>query len=374
MSFLGLEAGDLIDIACVPDDVYCPAEYHSTSQGNVYVGWVGWKGWENVVCEKPDEVIQRANGERVRLAKAWVMLSDKIPHWPCIVYIRTPFSESGADFLRSEKRAFIVLTGKKGYPIGPYYPHGVWFNTKHITPFRGSYQNERIRAGIDHSNPKLAENFKVAIDTIMSPQFRLHREPVVDHPFRWDGALDAGMKQSSAGVGAGAGGIRKRKREDKSDDVVDASSSSSGGRAKRSKDDVLAAPHRHRAEDRATVDACNLFDSRLRVPLDTVENSSSKLREARNALPNLLKYADIVEPEPFALARVTSVVYELPTPLPKQGSRLPSMRREKPRATKLAALCQPTAPEAHAQAQGQGQARGQAARKAGRPKKTAASS
>jgi hypothetical protein len=313
------------------------------------------------------------------MAKAWVMLSDKMPHWPCVVYIRTPFSASGADFLRTEKRVFIVPTGKKAYPLIPYYP-GVWFATKHISPFRGPYQDERIRAGIGHSNSKLAENFKVAIDTIMSPQFRLHKEPVVDHPFRWEGALDTSGKHSSAsavavaGAGAGAaavavavagaGGARKRKQDDKSDDV-DALSSSGGGRTTRTKEDVLAAPIRHCEEARRTVGVCNMFDARLCVPKDVEGNSSLKQREARNALPNLLSYVGICESEPFALARLTSVAHPFPPPRPKMSR--PSMRRQKPRTTKLAALSQSTAPV-------QAQAQAQAARKRGRPKGKASTS
>lgn len=98
------------------------------------------------------------DGKRIRLARAWVSLTNSTPHWPCVLWVCSAFDFGGMTYMKREKRVFIKPMGSRKAPLVPYH-HGVWHDVTRIEPFLGYYHDARVEAGRNHKNQTVAANF-----------------------------------------------------------------------------------------------------------------------------------------------------------------------------------------------------------------------
>jgi hypothetical protein len=105
----------------------------------------------------------------VRRCRGWAVLQPPKPgkssggsaldfFWPCVIYLRAPLNQDGADFLVSETKLMVIPCGPaehKNAPLRPY-KHGVWVDTRWVFPFListttavESDRSDRIRVGLE---------------------------------------------------------------------------------------------------------------------------------------------------------------------------------------------------------------------------------
>ena len=81
----------------------------------ITVKYIGWSSEWNETLKRMSEITSRivSHGTFVKKCKIWVKISDNLPKWPGIVYIRKPKpgSAKGISYLKEEQRLYIELYG-----------------------------------------------------------------------------------------------------------------------------------------------------------------------------------------------------------------------------------------------------------------------
>ena len=106
------------------------------------------------------------------------------------MYIRQPKagSELGQQYLKEERKCFVVPYGPYLGPLKPYH-HGVWIVAKQIVPF-SKKKSERMEEG---NNSRYTEIFSAALKQMMDDK------SVDDYDFKFCGTLDVSGSVSRRG-------------------------------------------------------------------------------------------------------------------------------------------------------------------------------
>eukprot|EP01033_Poteriospumella_lacustris_P005417 gene5417-3859_t len=154
--------GDEVDVAI--DDVYCPATIIAVTQTYVRIHYLGWED-PSYDTNIHDMGILYPPFSYVQRVKIWAGLSNRIPYWPCVAYIRPAVNNLpvGVAYLKSEKCIF-VIPAMKHLPELAEWAAGRWIDTYSFQAFSKNFTRKKLL------QPSL-ENF---LETAM---FELENDP-----------------------------------------------------------------------------------------------------------------------------------------------------------------------------------------------------
>ena len=174
-----LKENDIVDILD-NNDVYCPAKVlQIRRKEGILVRYIGWDDAWNEVITDMSRIEEKETF--VSRYKCWVLLSEKIPIWPCTMFVRMPKPGSikGVSYLRMESKVFIVPCGPNKNPIH-IYKHGVWFSPSNITPFHDIAEEKHVEFGL---SSKYEVIFQEALNEIYTSNAK-------DSMFKFDGTYE----------------------------------------------------------------------------------------------------------------------------------------------------------------------------------------
>lgn len=159
---LSFRVGDEVDVAI--DDVYCPATIIAVTQTYVRIHYLGWED-PSYDTNIHDMGILYPPFSYVQRVKIWAGLSNRIPYWPCVAYIRPAVNNlpAGVAYLKSEKCIF-VIPAMKHLPELAEWAAGRWIDTYSFQAFSKNFTRKKLL------QPSL-ENF---LETAM---FELENDP-----------------------------------------------------------------------------------------------------------------------------------------------------------------------------------------------------
>ena len=73
-----------------------------------YLQKPGWgKKYDEVIT--PEKIVPAFS--KVRRTRGWVKLDHSLPHWPCVIFLRTGKSAVGVESLELEPKVFVMPFG-----------------------------------------------------------------------------------------------------------------------------------------------------------------------------------------------------------------------------------------------------------------------
>eukprot|EP00981_Chlorochromonas_danica_P007673 scaffold1849_cov163-Ochromonas_danica.AAC.2 len=192
----GFEAGiqpcwkvdDLIDVLSA-EFVYCPAVIVGIKQVRgkpVYrIHYIGWGDSYDEDIKDSKRIFPESTF--TKQVKLWAKLSDRLPYWPSIGYIRQPSIENdiGIAELKLEKKIYIRPCGQLNKFTSPYH-HGVWLESFRLESFEKD-KNIRKVAGLEYPNTVFQMEFQTAFEACES---NLVAKCI---NFRFDGSLELNL-------------------------------------------------------------------------------------------------------------------------------------------------------------------------------------
>lgn len=134
--------GEGVDVAV--DDIYCPATIVQSTEMYVRIHYLGWDSCFDTNIH--DMSILYPPFSYVQRVKVWAGLSNKIPYWPCVAYIRPAVKNSpnGVAYLKSERCIFVVpaLQYLK-LPELEEWAGGRWLDTYSFLAFSRNFARKR---------------------------------------------------------------------------------------------------------------------------------------------------------------------------------------------------------------------------------------
>jgi hypothetical protein len=209
LSTMRIKVGDIVDILC-PDGIFCPAEVleiekkvrlggqqHERDDNNndgdgddnrlelkdIISVKIHYVGWENEWDESVTNLCRiRPGWTYTYKCRAWVRLSDKFCHWPCVLFVRRPYRKAAISHLKAENKMYIMPCGKNEKPIVPFKP-GMWFKAKSITSFEKGYQ---VKVEEGRNDKRYGSHFISAVQELVS------MDDVLPYPFSFIGTYEVG--------------------------------------------------------------------------------------------------------------------------------------------------------------------------------------
>ena len=144
---------------------------------------IHYVGWENEWDESVTNLCRiRPGWTYTYKCRAWVRLSDKFCHWPCVLFVRRPYRKAAISHLKAENKMYIMPCGKNEKPIVPFKP-GMWFKAKSITSFEKGYQ---VKVEEGRNDKRYGSHFISAVQELVS------MDDVLPYPFSFIGTYEVG--------------------------------------------------------------------------------------------------------------------------------------------------------------------------------------